>query len=123
VRAAKVINIVARIGGALLGLGGVLGAVWFAYTAPVTSFAIPLAVFLLSVTPEALVRRYWGFALLALAACIVDLVARGIPFLRTFADLDVEIMSVIQLVLLVYLSACAFSADGKPASSLRNLLP
>lgn len=86
----------------MLGAGGILGFVWFVDSVPPTSFAIPLFLFTLAILPADLVARHFWLVLLGIALCVVDLGVRGLPFVRAYEELDVEVLSAIQLVLIAY---------------------
>ena len=108
----------------LLGAGGVLGFVWFIDSVPPTSFAIPLFLLALAVTPIDLVARHLWWVLFGVALCISDTAARGFPFARRYEALDVEILSAIQLALIAYFMFSALrGAHGGLLTRLRNLIP
>lgn len=108
----------------MLGGGGVLGFVWFIDSVPPTSFAIPLFLLALALLPLDRVGQHPWLLLLGVVLCAVDLVARGLPFVRRYEALDVEIFSTVQLVLIVYfiLSIVLRSARGDLLARLRNLV-
>ena len=86
----------------MLGGGGILGFIWFIDSAPPTSFAIPLVLLALGVLPLDPVARHPWLVLLGVLFCMVDIAYRGFPFMRTYESLDVEVLSIIQVVLIAY---------------------
>jgi hypothetical protein len=108
----------------MLGAGGVLGFVWFIESAPVTSFAIPLFLLALAVTPSNLVSRHLWLVLLGAALCVVDISIRGFPMVRNHEALDIEILSITQLILIAYFVISALhGTTGGLFARMRNLIP
>lgn len=113
-----------RLVGLFIGGGGLLGFIWFFHTSPITSFALPLCLLMMSVTKREHVARHWKALLVGLCLCVLDIVLRGFPFFRHHEEFDVEILSAVQIALLAYFVIRGLvDADDGPLSHVKNLLP